>query len=120
VVIIYLAIYSLVIFNWSFYDPRFWVPVLPFIAAIILQAPLPKWSWMKVAMPILFFAYLLLGIFAFSYSFYTQFNKKAFARIQANGIFRNEYEVHFFGNPLSDSTARVNPEVLNLLKKYDR
>lgn len=115
VVIIYLAIYSIVIFNWSYFDPRFWVPVLPFIAAIIVQTPLPK----KPLLPIIFFAYLLMGIIAFGYSFYTQFNKKAFARIQANGIFRNEYETHFFGKPLSDTTAPVNPEVLSLLEKYD-
>jgi hypothetical protein len=117
VIIIYLILYSLVIFNWSHFDPRFWVPVLPFIAGIILQTPLPKWS--KIALPVVFIAYSLMGIAAFGYSFYTQFNKKAFARIQANGIFMNEYEVHFFGKTLSDTTTIVKPNVLSLLKKYD-
>lgn len=114
VIIIYLITYSFVVFNWSYADPRFWVPVLPFIAGIILKSP-PKWYGLKIV----FFAYSLMGLVSFGYSFYTQFNKEAFARNQANGIFRKEYEIHFFGKTLPDTTSPVNPAILRLLEKYD-
>lgn len=116
VIIFYLVIYSAIVFLWPHIDPRFWVPVLPFIVAVILKAPLPTVKWMKP----LFAAYMLMGIAAFSFSFYTQFNKRAFARVQANGIFQKEYEIHFFGDPLEFSTTPVKYEVLDLLDKYDR
>jgi hypothetical protein len=112
VIIIYLVIYSLVTLNWSHVDPRFWVPLLPFMAGIILQAPLLKGNWMKAV----FIAYSLMGIVAFGFSFYTQFNKKAFARTQASGIYRHEYEAYFFNKPLP---ASANPKVLKLLEEYD-
>jgi hypothetical protein len=116
-IIFYLVIYSLVIFKWPHVDPRFWAPVLPFIVAVILKAPLPAVKWWK---PSVFAAYMLMGIAAFSFSFYTQFNKKAFARAQANGIFQKEYEIHFFGDPLIPNTPPIRFDVLEILEKYDR
>lgn len=116
VILIYLVIYTVTIFKWPHIDPRFWTPVLPLVAACILQAPLRRG---KFIFTVVFFAYMLMGIIAFAYSFYTQFNRAAFARNQANGKFRNEYEMYFFGKTLSDTSTRIDAEVLGLLKKYD-
>jgi hypothetical protein len=118
-IIIYLVTYSLIIFNWPFYDPRFWVPVLPLVTAIILQAPLYKVSFGKAAGYIVFVVYCLMGGVAVGYSLFTEFNKKAFARTQAKGIYRNEYETYFFGKPLSDTATHIDPYVLHVLKSYD-
>lgn len=113
IIIIYLVIYSLAIFKWPNSDPRFWVPVLPFIVAVILKAPIPAGKW-------IFAAYILMGIFAFGFSLYTQFNKKEFARRQANGIFQKEYEIHFFGKSLQPDTMPTRTDALEILEKYDR
>jgi hypothetical protein len=126
---VYLVIYGFIIFNWPFYDPRFWVPVLPMVAAIILQTPLlnrtpdpdrmvPE-SFRKAIGYFIFVAYGLMGSVAIGYSLYTAFDKKALARTQAKGIYRNEYETLFFGKPLSDTATHIDPYVLHVLKNYD-
>jgi hypothetical protein len=119
-VIIYLVIYTVIIFNWPYFDPRFWVPILPFIIAITLQSSFDKIKLPKVLTPFFLFIYISMGAFAFGYSLYTEFSKKTFARSQAKGIFRNEYEIHFFGKPLSDTAKHVDKDVVELLEKYDR
>jgi hypothetical protein len=120
VIIFYLVIYSLVIFKWPHFDPRFWVPVLPFVVTVILKAPLPAAKWLKPFSICVFAAYMLMGIAAFSFSFYTQFNKEAFARTQANGIYQKEYEIHFFGKTPEFNTTPTRFEALEILEKYDR
>lgn len=119
-IIFYLVIYSLVIFKWPHIDPRFWAPVLPFIVAIIFKAPLPAVKWLKPFSIFVFAAYMLMGIAAFSFSFYTQFNKEAFARTQANGVYQKEYEIHFFGESRISNTSPVHLDALEILEKYDR
>ena len=118
--IIYLIIYIIIIFNWPFHDPRFWVPILPFIVSIILQSSFTKIKLLRALAPLLFFIYMGMGVFAFGYSLYTEFNKKAFARGQAKGIFRNEYEMHFFGKVINDTATKVDAGVVELLGKYDK
>lgn len=120
VIIFYLVIYSLVIFKWPHFDPRFWVPVLPFMVAAILKAPLPAVKWLKPFSIFVFVAYMLMGIAAFSFSLYTQFNKKAFARTQANGVYQKDYELHFFGKMIEFTTIPAHTDVLDILEKYDR
>ncbi|WP_315819588.1 hypothetical protein [Paraflavitalea speifideaquila] len=63
--------------------------------------------------------YLALGVFAAGYSLYVGLDKGRFAQKQASGVYRNEYETKFFGKPQSDTATHVDPEVLNILKKYD-
>ena len=116
----YLFFYLLLMFNWPFPDPRFWVPVVPLIAAVVCQFPLPQNRVVR------FFAisyglfYLIIGITALGYMTYTSFNKKELAKTQAKGVFRNEYEMHFFGKTLSDTVTQVDPNLVNFLNKYDR
>ncbi len=114
VVIIYLVLYSVIVFNWPYYDPRFWLPVLPFVISVILKSPMKKLKPVKI---FVFCVYFILGVSAMSYSLYTQFNKEIFARKQAKGIFRNEYETYFFGKTISDTATRVDEYVLDVLKR---
>jgi hypothetical protein len=131
---IYLVSYCVLIFNWPFFDPRFWIPVLPLIAVLLLQTPLPGArvattgtgaraataapSFVRTIGRLLFIAYIFAGVGAVGYSTYTAFHKEALARSQAKGIFRNEYEVFFFGRPQSDTATHFYPYVLHLLEKY--
>jgi glycosyltransferase involved in cell wall biosynthesis len=118
-VTVYLIAYFLIIIYWPFFDPRFWAPVLPFVAAILFQTPIPVVSRIRFVRPLGSGIYLLGGVLALGFSLYTQFNKPAFARTQAKGIFRNEYETHFFGRPLSDTTTPVRQDVLHVLERFD-
>jgi hypothetical protein len=115
----YLLFYSIIILNWPYYDPRFWVPVLPLLVVVILQTPFNSKPWLKGVSRLYLAGYLALGVFAAGYSLYIGLDKERFARKQANGVYRNEYETEFFGKPLSDTATHVDPEVLNILKKYD-
>jgi hypothetical protein len=63
--------------------------------------------------------YVAAGVFALSYYSYTSFNKEALARNQDAGVWRKEYEFHFFGRTATDSTSRPNELVTGLLKKMD-
>ena len=115
----YLFFYIILMFNWPFSDPRFWVPVLPLIAAVVAQTSFHKSRWLKVPLILLFVVYTTFGIISVVYMTYTSLNKEVLARTQAAGVYRNEYETHFFGRPLSDTATRVDPFVLSVLERYD-
>jgi len=50
---------------------------------------------------------------------YTSLNRKVEARTQASGVYRNEYEIHYYGKPLSDTARKIDSFVLHVLQKYD-
>jgi hypothetical protein len=115
----YLLFYIVIIMNWPYYDPRFWVPVLPLLVVVILQTPFNSRGWLKGVSRLYLGVYLALGLGAAAYSLYVGLDKERFAQKQANGLYRNEYEIEFFGKPQTDTATHVDPEVLNILKKYD-
>ncbi|HEX4849958.1 MAG TPA: hypothetical protein VFV08_04080, partial [Puia sp.] len=116
----YFLFYCLIMFNWPFNDPRFWVPVMPVMAAIVLQLYAEEKNRIaRISLTALFPVYILLGAFASGYMVYTSFNKKVFAKTQAKGVYRTEYEIHFFGKPLNDTTKYIDPFVSHVLQKYD-
>ena len=124
----YLIWYSLLMFNWPFYDPRFWVPVLPLIAAVLAQyfgkvrtgqvsTARPGQGWLRM---VVFSVYFLLGIASVGYLTYTSLNRKVFARTQANGVYRAEYETFFFGKPQEEGLRQADPNIVDILRRYDR
>jgi hypothetical protein len=115
----YLAFYIFIIFNWPYYDPRFWVPVLPLLVILVLRTPFTLSSLLKIFSRLYLAIYLLLGFAAAAYALYTGFNKERFSRSQAAGDYKNEYEIHFFGKPLTDTATQIDPNVVEILKKYD-
>jgi len=117
----YILFYCIIMFNWPFNDPRFWVPIMPIIAAVVLQALFANDNKiLKRLSTVLLIVYIALGVFASGYMIYTSLNKKVFARTQAKGTYRSEYEIHFYGKPLSDTvTSPPDTAVINLLKRYD-
>jgi len=115
----YLIAYCLLLFNWPFFDARFWIPVLPYMVVGIVSAS-GLGGMMRGVFRVLVALYFFMGLGAAGYSIYTMYHKDVLARTQAGGIFRNEYETWFFGRPLSDTaTHPVNPEVLSILKRYN-
>lgn len=116
----YLLFYILLLFNWPFPDPRFWVPVIPLLAAVISQTSLTQNRVLKRLSFLCLLVYSAFGLVALVYMTYTSFNKKEFSKTQASGVFRNEYEVHFFGKTLSDTARQVDPRLVEFLNKYDK
>jgi hypothetical protein len=133
----YFVFYCIIMFSWPFFDPRFWVPVMPVMAAVVLQAPFRS-SIMKLFSRVLLVIYIVLGSVAAGYMIYSSFNKSYFAKNQANGSYKNDYETHFF-SPLpeaevnvinssdtmrvirtGDSSKVVNPYILSLLHRYSK
>jgi len=115
----YLLVYIIVILNWPFFDSRFWLPILPFVLAILLQE-IGSTVISKMFVIISRATYIGMGIFALAYYTYTSFNREALARKQDAGLWRNEYEIHFFGRILNDTATQKKTEVIQLLNKIDK
>ena len=120
IVKIYLLFYVLLMFNWPFADPRFWVPIIPLIAVVISQTSFSQNPAIKYISRLYLFIYSVLGIISLGYFTYTSFNKKEFSKTQAKGAYRNEYEMHFFGKTLSDTTTYVDASLVEFLNRYDK
>jgi hypothetical protein len=116
----YLLFYILLMFNWPFADPRFWVPIVPLIAAVVSQTDFSANRLVRIFGRCYFIFYSVMGILSLVYFSYSSLNKKELAKTQAKGVYRNEYEIHFFGKPLSDTATQVDSSVLRFLNKYDK
>jgi len=114
----YLLLYSLMIFNWPYYDPRFWVPIFPLMIIVLLSSPIIRWNRHFLVRTYLV-AYFVAGAITAALWLYTGFNKQRFARSQAGGIYQKEYEIHFFGRPQLDS-IHYNQDAINILRRYDK
>ncbi|MBC8034031.1 MAG: hypothetical protein H7Y03_07800 [Chitinophagaceae bacterium] len=115
----YLFYYIILMFNWPFYDPRFWVPLVPLLAVIVAMVPFRAPAW-KVSGIAFLVVYGALGMVALGYMTYTSLNKEVMARRHANGVYRNEYETVFFGKAQTDTAKHIDPTVLNILKRYNK
>jgi hypothetical protein len=116
----YLLFYLLLMFNWPFADPRFWVPIIPLIAAVISQTSFTQNRTVKTISILLLIVYSILGLLSIGYITYTSFNKESLSKTQAKGVYRNEYETHFFGKPLSDTVTHIDRNLVEFLNKYDK
>lgn len=120
IVKIYLLCYSVLMFDWPFYDPRFWVPVVPLVAVVFCTIPFRGGGWRKVFIGGWLTVYLSVGLVAVLYFTYTSVSAKTMARTQANGAFRNEYETIWYGKPLSDTARHIDSAALEVIRRYDR
>jgi hypothetical protein len=116
----YLFFYILLMFNWPFADPRFWVPVIPLIAAVVSQTTFSKNQFVKWCSITYFVVYSLLGLVSLVDMTRTSLNRKEPSKTQAKGVYRNEYELHFFGKTLSDTATRVDSNLVDFLNRYDK
>lgn len=121
----YLFFYFVLMMNWPFYDPRFWVPVLPLVVAVVAQYVKGAASYeLRAARGMLrtvvFALYFVVGIASVGYLTYTSLNRRLFARTQANGVYRSEYETFFYGKPLDPTTRQADPNIVDILRRYDK
>jgi hypothetical protein len=116
----YLFFYILLMFNWPFADPRFWVPAIPLMAAVISQTVFSANRFVKWFGISYFLIYSVLGLASLVYMTRTSLNKKELSKTQAKGVYRNEYEMHFFGKTLSDTVTSVDPNLVDFLNRYDK
>jgi hypothetical protein len=116
----YLFFYSVVMFDWPFYDPRFWVPVVPFIVVSIAASGIFTVRRWRAPFVLYFCVYSLLGALSVGYLSYTSLNREVMARTHANGVYRNEYETVFYGKPLSDTATHIDQAALEVIRRYDR
>ncbi len=118
----YLFFYIVLMFNWPFYDPRFWVPIFPLLVAILIRSsPFLSYSlFPKIVTRLVVGIYLILGVVSVGFITYTSLNKKAFVKKQANGVYRNEYEINFYGSPTSDTALHTDQTVLGVLNRYNK
>lgn len=115
----YLLFYLLILMNWPYYDPRFWVPIIPLVIAVYLQTPFNLYTLLRIPARMHLVVYMILGISAGVYSLYAATDKHRFSSRHAKGVYRNEYETHFFGKPQSDTATHIDQNVLQILRKYD-
>jgi hypothetical protein len=113
---VYFLLYLLLIFCWPYFEARFYIPVLPLTGAIILQNINVR-PFFKKLFSFYGFLYLLMGLAALEYYTKMSFNKKELALKQEEGLFRKEYEKHFFNQQPADSV--INRKALYILEKYD-
>jgi hypothetical protein len=116
---IYVAVYLVIIMNWPYYEPRFFLPVLPLIILLVAENFSLLRPLLKKLLMIYIVCYAGTGIAALSYYTYTSVKPKELAKKQDAGIWRNEYETYFFGKPASDTATVVQQQVVDLLKKYN-
>lgn len=115
----YLFFYAVLMFNWPFYDPRFWVPVWPMVIMVLLTSDDLLGRVKKIFLLPLPALYTTLGILSIGYITYTSLNKEVFVQKQANGVYRNEYETLFYGKPTTDTARIVDPATLSVLKRHN-
>ncbi|AXY76785.1 hypothetical protein D3H65_23545 [Paraflavitalea soli] len=117
-VIVYLIIYTLLIFNWPFFEARFWFPLVPLLAAILVQqGKESKPLYQKARMSYLLY-YVATGIFVLGYYSRMSFDRPYLVKKHDAGKWQAEYEDHFGIKRVSDSSA-VNKKAIYLLNKYD-
>jgi len=119
---IYLVLYFILMFNWPFYDPRFWVPVLPIYLAIIAQQPIVSLEnkVLRITAVSAFLFYFFLGVISVSYFTITSFNHDLLARTQAAGFYKREYEIFFYGDKKLDDDVKSDSTIVHLLQRFSK
>lgn len=111
----YLVGCSLLILPWPYTDPRFWLPVMPYLVVAIYAGMsrvldrVPKST--LVAYTTLF---SIAGFAALGYSTWLTFSGSKFPDRYGDGGLRSTY----IGNCASSADS-TNPEALNLLRRYE-
>ena len=111
----YLVGCSVLILPWPFTDPRFWLPVMPYVVVAIWKGivqvfeRVPKWT--LVGYTALF---SVAGFAALGYSTWITFSGPKFPYRYGDGVLRSAYIAHCSG-----SAESSNQEALNLLRRYE-
>lgn len=112
----YLVAYSALILPWPFTDPRFWLPVMPFVCVAIAEgisvvfAHAPK---LAIVAPYMI-AFCVVGFGALGYSTWLTFSGPKFSARYGDGLLRTAYQAN-----CSSASANADQRALELLRRYD-
>ena len=114
---VFLVCYTAILFTWPYYDARFWLPVLPLLAAYCaLAAQRLRLPAVLVAAYCLVFA--VLGFGALAYSTRISFAGPKFPDKFGDGRLRSTYCAALQSCAVVPNPSDVNPKVLHLLEEY--
>ena len=111
----YLIAYTALILPWPFTDPRFWLPVMPFMFLAIAEGiafvfrRVPQFS---LAVPYVI-AFCVLGFGALGYSTWLTFSGPRFSERYGDGLLRTAYQAN-----CSSAAVGANERALELLRRY--
>ena len=122
VIDVYLACYGLILLVWPYgADARFWLPVLPLLIGKVIAAWGPvmaerpmvrRTAWAIAAW------FALVGVAAIAYTTRASLSGRDFAELQGDATYRASYRVAY-GSRLPVDPARVDPELVKLLRRFD-
>jgi hypothetical protein len=116
---IFLCSYLFVIFLWPYYDPRFWLPVIPLFLAYIGLAAKPVMCYRFTRVPAQ--AYLILfaslGMAMLASSTLVTFSGSRFPDVYQDGVYKPTY-CAVFRSCSGKSEAPVDSSALHLLLTY--
>jgi hypothetical protein len=119
-VTVWLGSYIAVLLVWPYYDPRFWLPVLPFLIGFMVLAirrGLGK-TIVRTAAVLYSAAFVVMGITALMYSTRISLAGPRFPDVYAGGNLRNSYCRAFATCAGRTSADKVDPEIVHLLQTF--
>ncbi|WP_276479408.1 hypothetical protein [Paraflavitalea pollutisoli] len=114
----YLVLYLLLIFNWPFFEARFFFPILPFMLAVYLQHLGQSSIFQRRLAAVYLTGYVLMGVFVMAYYSRLSYDRDFMKQRHDAGIWEKEYDYLFSGRAVDDGVT-VNQKALYILRKYN-
>jgi hypothetical protein len=111
----YLVAYSILVLPWPYTDPRFWIPVLPFIILSLSDGLVLLWGHTPRGLVVAYaMVFSIFGFVALGYSTKLTFAGQRFAEQYGDGRLTNAYL-----SRCNTDTAPGENEALALLQRYE-
>ena len=121
IVDVYTASYATILLVWPYRDARFWLPILPILAAYTWLAFQRVAAWRVVRRIAVAYvaAFSLMGCIALFYSSRISLAGERFADLYGDGIYRDSYRA-FTGNRAQNrsDTERGDPKLVRLIERF--
>jgi len=117
---LFMLCYSALLVQWPYYDERFLLPVVPFMAAYVwMVARTVETRMLRIAMAGYLVVFIANGVFSLSYSIWLGSLRGArFAQTYGGGSERNNYCAAFGDCPIDPSRPPANPAYVDVLRFY--
>ena len=116
---IYVLGYLLIMFTWPYYDPRFWLPILPLVIAYagLTLKRLQQFSICGTAAEVYSLTFVAMGIVALLSSTMITFSGQNFPNLYRDGIYRSTYCSIYHSCDRPDSKP-IDHAALHVLRVY--
>uniref|UniRef100_Q02CJ5 Glycosyltransferase RgtA/B/C/D-like domain-containing protein n=1 Tax=Solibacter usitatus (strain Ellin6076) TaxID=234267 RepID=Q02CJ5_SOLUE len=114
----YFLSYAAIILVWPFYDPRFWLPVIPLLIAYSALALKRLVRWKSAGHVVAGYAtmFVLAGLVSMVFNTSLSFSGPKFADLYTGGYYHSTYCAVWHCRELG--SERVDPDALHLLRTY--